>query len=43
VVRVERERYGVDTGAGEFFATLTGRYRHEHEGEALAVKKNDPR
>jgi len=35
VVRVERDRYGVDAGAGEFLATLAGRYRHEHEGEAL--------
>ena len=35
VVRVERDRYGVDAGAGEFFATLAGRFRHEHEGEAL--------
>ncbi len=35
VVRVERDRYGVDAGAGEFLATLTGRFRHEHEGEAL--------
>jgi ribosome biogenesis GTPase len=35
VVRVERDRYGVDAGAGEFFATLAGRVRHEHEGEAL--------
>lgn len=32
--RVERDRYGVDAGAGEFFATLAGRFRHEHEGEA---------
>lgn len=29
------DRYGVDAGAGEFLATLAGRYRHEHEGEAL--------
>jgi putative ribosome biogenesis GTPase RsgA len=35
VVRVERDRYGVDAGAGEFLATLAGRFRHEHEGEAL--------
>lgn len=35
VARAERDRYGVDAGAGEFFATLAGRYRHEHEGEAL--------
>ena len=25
VVRVERDRYGVDAGEGEFFATLAGR------------------
>jgi ribosome biogenesis GTPase len=35
VVRVERDRYGVDAGAGEFIATLAGRVRHEHAGEAL--------
>jgi hypothetical protein len=35
-VRVERERYGVDAGEGEFFATLAGRYRHEHEGGGAA-------